>query len=72
MRLQIVGARQTAKHLALAFLVTGTIAALLPVAAADEPPREWDGLVRVSSKNQQIPASAPGSAAIMMNGSSHD
>ncbi len=29
-------------------------------------------VVRVSSRNQQIPASAPGKAAIIMNGSSQD
>src|SRR5258708_39149802 len=29
-------------------------------------------VVRVSNRNQQIPASAPGSAAMMINGSSHD
>ncbi len=29
-------------------------------------------VVCVSSRNQQIPASAPGNAAMMMNGSSHD
>ena len=29
-------------------------------------------VVRVTSRNQQIPASAPGSAVIIMNGSSHD
>ena len=31
-------------------LSTGIVAALLPVMAADEPPKEWDGLVRVNSK----------------------
>jgi len=50
-RLKRGGARQTAKHLALAFLATGAVAALLPMAVvADEPPKEWDGLARVSSK----------------------
>ena len=29
-------------------------------------------VVRVSNRNQQIPASAPGNAAMMMNGSSQD
>ena len=29
-------------------------------------------VVRVSSRNQQIPASAPGNAVMMMKGSSHD
>jgi hypothetical protein len=50
-RLPTSFAHCTAKYLALGFLVTGTAAALLPMAvAADEPPREWDGLVRVNSK----------------------
>jgi len=43
--------RRTAKHMALALLFTGALAALLPMAImADEPPKEWDGLVRVKSK----------------------
>ena len=46
------GAHRSAKRMALAFLATGALAALLPVALpADEPPKEWDGLVRVKSKN---------------------
>ena len=50
-RLTTSFAHRTAKYLALGLLVTGAVAALLPVmAAADEPPREWDGLVRVNSK----------------------
>jgi hypothetical protein len=36
--------------MAFAVLVTGALAGALPVTAADEPPREWDGLVRVNSK----------------------
>src|SRR6516165_1402904 len=44
------GARASARHLSLALLSTGIVAALLPVMAADEPPKEWDGLVRVNSK----------------------
>ncbi len=45
------GARCSAKHLALALIMTGAVAVPLQMAvAADEPPREWDGLVRVSSK----------------------
>jgi hypothetical protein len=31
-------------------LVTGALCAVLPATAADAPPAEWDGLVRVSSK----------------------
>ncbi|HEV3181565.1 MAG TPA: DUF3313 family protein [Steroidobacteraceae bacterium] len=48
--LKIAGARSTAKHLSLALLAIGAVAALLPAVAADEPPTEWDGLARVSSK----------------------
>ena len=44
------GARASARHFSLALLATGIVAALLPVMAADEPPKEWDGLVRVNSK----------------------
>ncbi len=43
-------ARRAARHLAVAVLASGAVAALLPAMAADEPPKEWDGLVRVSSK----------------------
>jgi hypothetical protein len=39
-----------AKHLTLALLAAGALAALLPSMAADQPPAEWDGLVRVNSK----------------------
>jgi Protein of unknown function (DUF3313) len=43
--------RRTTRHLSLALLVMGAAAAALgPAMAADEPPAEWDGLVRVSSK----------------------
>ena len=50
-RLRMGGARRAAKHLALALAFTGAVAALLPaVAPADEPPKEWDGLARVKSK----------------------
>jgi hypothetical protein len=50
-RPNMTGARHTARHMGIALLMTGAVAALLPVmAAADEPPREWDGLVRVKSK----------------------
>src|SRR6516162_2795678 len=50
-RPNMTGARHTARHMGIALLMTGAVAALLPVmAAADEPPKEWDGLVRVDSK----------------------
>ncbi len=50
-RLRTAGPYRTTKHMALAWLVTAAVAVLLPMAvAADEPPKEWDGLVRVSSK----------------------
>ena len=43
--------RRIARRLSLAVLVMGAAAAaLLPAMAADEPPKEWDGLARVSSK----------------------
>ena len=44
-------ARRAAKHLALALVLTGAVAVMLPVVvSADEPPKEWDGLARVKSK----------------------
>ncbi len=50
-RLGIGGARRTAQRLALAWLLMGALATLWPGALpADEPPNEWDGLVRVKSK----------------------
>ena len=49
-RPEIAAARASAKHFSLALLATGIVAALLPAMAADEPPKEWDGLVRVNSK----------------------
>jgi len=39
-----------AMHFSLALLAAGIVAAVLPAMAADEPPNEWDGLVRVKSK----------------------
>ena len=50
-RPNMAGALRTARHLALALLMTGAVAAALPVLAADEPPTEWDGLARVKSKS---------------------
>jgi len=47
---RIGGARRIARHLALAFFAIVAMVALLPPLVADEPPQEWDGLVRVSSK----------------------
>lgn len=45
------GLRRITRPLSLGLLVMGVaVAALLPAMAADEPPKEWDGLVRVSSK----------------------
>src|SRR5215472_12674362 len=42
--------RRITRPLSLALLLMAAAAALLPALAADEPPKEWDGLVRVSSK----------------------
>jgi hypothetical protein len=43
--------QSAAKHMALALLFVGALAALWPMAAlTDEPPKEWDGLARVKSK----------------------
>lgn len=45
------GARRAARHMAVALLFTGALATLpAVVVAAEEPPKEWDGLVRVKSK----------------------
>ena len=44
------GARRTAKLVALALTVTGAMPSLTSVAAAAEPPTEWDGLVRAQNK----------------------
>src|SRR5215469_1121146 len=44
-RPMIGAARRTARYLAFAMLVMSAVAL-----AADEPPKEWDGLVRVNSK----------------------
>ena len=50
-RSNTAGVRRVSGRLSLAVLVMGAAAAaLLPAMAADEPPKEWDGLVRVSSK----------------------
>jgi hypothetical protein len=54
-------AHRIAKFLALAFLVTGGLGALLPMAVpADEPPQEWDGLTRVKSKQLDHVYKLPG------------
>src|SRR5215472_6629805 len=42
--------RRITRPLSLALLLMAAAAALLPATAADEPPKEWDGLVRVTSK----------------------
>jgi len=47
--LKNAGARGTAAHLSLALFAISAVA-LLPAIAADAPPAEWDGLVRVESK----------------------
>ena len=50
-RWRMRSASRTAKHLTLALLLGGALTTLLPPAAiADEPPKEWDGLARVKSK----------------------
>src|SRR5215469_13103231 len=50
-RSNTAGVRRIIGRLSLAVLVMGAAAAaLLPAMAADEPPKEWDGLARVSSK----------------------
>jgi hypothetical protein len=50
-RSNAIGLRQITRRISLALLVmAAAAAALLPALAADEPPQEWDGLVRVSSK----------------------
>ncbi len=50
-RSRIGGTRRALMHMTLALLFAAAVAALLPGAApADEPPNEWDGLVRVKSK----------------------
>ena len=38
------------KYPSLALLAAAALAVLLPALAADQPPAEWDGLVRVNSK----------------------
>jgi Protein of unknown function (DUF3313) len=50
-RFRMSGVHRSAKHVALALLVSGAVALLPMLVAADEPPQEWDGLVRVKSKN---------------------
>ena len=45
------GAWRAARHMALGLLFTGALATPpAVVVAAEEPPKEWDGLVRVKSK----------------------
>jgi hypothetical protein len=46
----IGGTSRIARHLPLAFFAITAMVALLPLVVADEPPQEWDGLARVSSK----------------------
>ena len=50
-RFRMSGVHRSAKHVALALLVSGAVVLLPMLVAADEPPQEWDGLVRVKSKN---------------------
>ena len=47
---KVGGARRIARHMALAFFAIIAVVALPPLVVADEPPQEWDGLARVSSK----------------------
>jgi Protein of unknown function (DUF3313) len=50
-RLRMSGAERTVRHLRVALLLGAALAALAPMALpADEPPKEWDGLARVKSK----------------------
>lgn len=50
-RFHLSNMQRSSKHTALALLFVGALAALWPMAAlTDEPPKEWDGLVRVKSK----------------------
>ena len=49
-RPKIAGAGAATRHFLLPLLAAGFAVALLPAMAADEPPKEWDGLARVSSK----------------------
>jgi Protein of unknown function (DUF3313) len=47
---KIAAARASTKHCSLALFAIAIVTTLLPAMAADEPPKEWDGLVRVNSK----------------------
>jgi len=47
---KICGASRIVRHRLLAFVALITVVALPPLVLADEPPQEWDGLARVSSK----------------------
>ena len=47
---KIGDAGRITRHVALAFFAIMAMVALLPLVVADEPPKEWDGLARVSSK----------------------
>jgi len=47
---KICGASRIVRHRVLAFVALITVVALPPLVLADEPPQEWDGLARVSSK----------------------
>jgi len=45
------GVHHSVKHVALIFLMSSAVALSPMLGAADEPPKEWDGLARVKSKN---------------------
>jgi hypothetical protein len=59
-RFRMSGVHRSAKHVALALLVSGAVVLLPMLVAADEPPQEWDGLVRVKSKNLDHVYKLPG------------
>jgi hypothetical protein len=48
------GASRITAPLALALFLIFAAVALFPLAVADEPPKEWDGLARVSSKQLDL------------------
>ena len=44
------GVHHSVKHVALALLVSGAVALLPSLVAADEPPKEWDGVFALHEK----------------------
>ena len=59
-RPNLAGAHDSARHMAFALLMTAALAATPPATAADQPPAEWDGLVRVDSKQIDLLYKLPG------------